>query len=174
MSNILATFSAVKFLWTESKPVRRWLWAKLPFAQDAKKRETAEGLLGELLDEAHKLARALPPADADAAIDKRIEVFRSKLKEAKIPDDQADTLVDRGALFVKLLVTGPIGETANLREQVAELEERLEATLEKERKARGELETRIDALERRLRAAMAVALVAVAVAVIALALRGLH
>ncbi|HWD38188.1 MAG TPA: hypothetical protein VG944_05015 [Fimbriimonas sp.] len=126
MAGPLVTFSTVKFLWNESKPVRQWLWNKLPFAQDQIKKEKAEALLATLLEDSNKLARALPPEEADDRIDRLIEQFRKDLIAEKIPADQADMLVERGGLFVKLLVTGPMGETAALRERVAELEQVVE------------------------------------------------
>jgi hypothetical protein len=122
MPGPIATYSTAKFLWDESKPLRKWLWSRLPFARDLVKREEAETLLAGLLDDCTKLARSLTPDDADEAIDKRLEVFAQDLAKIKIPADQAETLVDRGALFVKLLVTGPMGETAALKERVGEME----------------------------------------------------
>lgn len=128
MSDLVPVIKDVKFLWDLSKPVRGWLWSKLPSARDAKRREIAENLLADVLDDATKLARSLSPDDADAAIDKRLEQFRSDLLKAKIPADDAETLVERGSLFVKLLVTGPMGETAALRERVAEMERATQET----------------------------------------------
>ena len=130
MAEPLVTFTTARFLWQESQPLRKWLWSKLPFARDAAKREQAETLLAALLDDSNKLARALAPDQADEAIDKRLEVFRADLVKAKVPTEEADMLVDRGALFVKLLVTGPMGETAALRERVGEIE-RAGQTLER-------------------------------------------
>ena len=134
MPDPIAIVSATKFLWTESKPIRNWLWSKLPFARDQIKREIAENELANLLEDSNKLARSLTPEQADEAIDKRIEVFRVQLVKAKIPEDQAEILVERGALFVKLLVTGPLGETAILQERVTEMEkagQEAERTLER-------------------------------------------
>jgi hypothetical protein len=122
MPEPIVTFTTARFLWQESQPLRKWLWSRLPFARDAAKREVAENLLAALLEDSNKLARALAPDQADEAIDKRLEVFRADLIKAKVPQDEAETLVDRGALFVKLLVTGPMGETAALRERVGEME----------------------------------------------------
>jgi hypothetical protein len=122
MSDLIPVVKDAKFLWDLSKPVRSWLWSKLPSARDAKRREIAENLLADVLEDANKLARSLSPDDADAAIDKRIEQFKADLLKAKIPVEDAETLVERGSLFVKLLVTGPMGETAALRERVAEME----------------------------------------------------
>ena len=122
MAQAIATFNAVRFLWEESKPVRKWLWSKLPFAQDSIKRDFAEAQLAALLQDSNKLARSLLPDEADEAIDKRLGVFRDELVRGKIPADQADTLVERAGLFVKLLVTGPLAETALLETRMATLE----------------------------------------------------
>jgi hypothetical protein len=126
MPEAIATFNAVKFLWEESKPVRKWLWSKLPFAQDSIKRDLAEAQLAGLLEDSNKLARQLLPEAADEAIDKRIGVFRDELLRAKIPKDQVDTLAERAGLFVKLLVTGPLAETAMLEIRMGTLEQAFE------------------------------------------------
>src|SRR5271156_6521615 len=100
MGDILPAFNAVKFLWNESKPVRKWLWSKTPFAKDSIKRELAEKHLASLLEDANKLNRSLAPDEADEAIDRRIEQFRLDLIKDKIAEEDANTLVERGGLFV--------------------------------------------------------------------------
>jgi hypothetical protein len=183
MSDVIPVIKDAKFLWELSKPVRNWLWSKLPSARDAKRREIAENLLADVLSDSNKLARTLSPDDADAAIDKRIEQFRADLLKAKIPPEDTDTLVERGALFVKLLVTGPLGETAALRERVAEMEragqasEKLLERLQVEVPSKDQLhsfEIQLHRLHTHIVIAWAVAAVAAALAIlgIVLALRG--
>ena len=136
MPEPLVTLSAAKFIWDESRSVRSALWKKLPFAKDAAKRDLAEQELGRLLEDANKLSRTLPPAQAEPAIEKRIKQFEEDLLKAKIPADEVDVIVDRGILFVNMLVTEPTKEANSLRFRVAELErslESLEATTEKQR-----------------------------------------
>jgi hypothetical protein len=142
MPTAIAAFDAVRFLWNESKPVRAWLWSKLPFAQDSIKRNLAEAQLGALLEDANKLARTLLPDDADKAIDKRIAVFKDELLKAKIPKDQVDTLADRAGLFVKLLVTGPLAETAMLEIRMGTLEQAFETDEKALAEVRSELRDR--------------------------------
>jgi len=142
MGNTIAAFSAVKFLWTESKPIRAWLWSKLPFAQDSIKRDLAEAQLASLLEDSNKLARSLLPEQADEAIEKRLGVFKDELVAAKIPKDQAETLAERAGLFVKLLVTGPLAETAMLEIRMGSLEQAFEGDEKALEEVRRELRDR--------------------------------
>lgn len=142
MPNPITTYQAIKFLWTESRPVRDWLWSRLPSARDQKKRESAEEHLAKLLDDANDLARALPSESLDDSLDQRIERFRQDLTTAKIPKDEADILTERATLFVRMLVTGPMADIVTLRKRLADSEE----DLAEQRKA-------LEAMERRLKAA---------------------
>lgn len=130
MPNPFATYSTLKFLWTESKPVREWLWSRLPSAQDKKKREMVEDYLASLMDDANALARALPEGDREAKIDERIQRFRIDLGNAKIPQAEIDVLMERATLFVRMLVTGPYAEVLGLRQRLGTVETAL-ASLEK-------------------------------------------
>ncbi|HEY0868065.1 MAG TPA: hypothetical protein VGE01_11835 [Fimbriimonas sp.] len=122
MPNPVTTYQTLKFLWNESRPVRDWLWSRLPSVRDGKKRETAEEHLAKLLDDANALAQALPAADLDAKIDERIERFRADLQAARIPKDEADLLTERATMFVRLMVTGPFADLVAIRKRLAELE----------------------------------------------------
>jgi hypothetical protein len=127
MPNPIATYSTLKFLWNESKPVRDWLWTKLPSAKDAKKREAAETHLAKLMDDANDLTRNVAPDSVDALLDQRVEQFRQALLREKIPPQEVDVLTERGSLFVRMLVTGPMGEIGGLRQRVALLEQEVAA-----------------------------------------------
>jgi len=185
MAEPIATFSAVKFIWTESKPIRTWLWSKLPFAADARKKEAAENHLADLLEDSNKLARTLDPEQADAAIDKRVAQFRVALLQEKIPEAEADVLAERGAMFVKLLVTGPMGESAILRERFGQTEivvQQMERSLERldkdaiSKEAFIRLEARCHSMHTVLIASLILTAVAILISLVSLvvSLRGLH
>jgi hypothetical protein len=122
MPDPVLAFHAVKFLWDESRSVRSSLWQKLPFAKDTHKRNIAEQELGQLLEDASKLAKGLTAHQAEDAIEKRLGQFEQTLLEAKIPADQATILVDRAAVMVRLIVTEPVIESGALRLRLADLE----------------------------------------------------
>ncbi len=113
---------AIKLLWDESVPLRKFVYSKLPFAKDAAKRKIAEDELSRLLEDSHKLAQSLSPPQAGQAIEKRLDVFRSDLIKGRIPPDQVDTIVDRGGMFVRMLVTDPILENSLLKTRISEIE----------------------------------------------------
>jgi hypothetical protein len=125
MPNPVVTYQTLKFLWNESRPVRDWLWSKLPSVRDQKKRDVAEEHLAKLMDDANALAQALPKEELDAKIDERIERFRTDLQAMRIPRDEADLLTERAAMFVKLMVTGPFSDIVALRTRLAVIEDDL-------------------------------------------------
>jgi hypothetical protein len=127
MQNPLTIYSTVKALWKESKPLREWLWDRLPIVKDVKKRDIVEAHLARMLDDANKLAQALPASALDEKITARVEQFRKDIAKEGVTGDEAATLVERANLLARLMVTGPLGDVIDLRFRLAEDEEALRA-----------------------------------------------
>jgi hypothetical protein len=150
MPNPITTYSAIKALWNESKPLRNWLWGKLPIVKDLKKRDVIEGHLARLLDDANKLAQALPSDIAETKISERVELFRKEIAKEGVTGEEANALVERANLLARLMVTGPLGDVIDLRFRLAEDEEALqlaERSIENLVKQVSTLESRANHLE---------------------------
>ena len=130
MPGPLATYSAVKALqafWKDSKRAREWLWGKMPIVKDLKKQEAVEGHIARLLDDTNKLAQALPSSVLDDKVAERVELFRQDLAKEGFTGADAEGLVERANLLVRLYVTGPLGEVIDLRFRLEDDEEAIRA-----------------------------------------------
>ena len=122
---IYSTAKALQAMWRDSKKAREWLWGKVPIVKDIKKRELIEGHIARLLDDTSKLAQALPSNVLDDKIAERVTLFRQDLAKEGVVGEQAEALVERANLLVRLYVTGPLGDLLDLRFRLDEDEEAL-------------------------------------------------
>jgi hypothetical protein len=150
MPGPITIYSSVKALWNESKPIRTWLWGKLPIVKDVRKREVIEGHLARLLDDCNKLAQAIPANLLDDKVNERVDLFRKEIAKEGVTGEEADGLVERASLLTRLYITGPLGDVIDLRFRLAEDEEGLriaERAIETLIKDSSALDTRIVKLE---------------------------
>ncbi len=147
---LLATLANFRALWKESKPLRTWLWGKMPIVKDVKKREIVEGHLAKLLDDANKLAQAVPAGDLDDKIAELVSQFRKEIVREGITGEEANALVERANLLARLYITGPLGDVIDLRFRLGEDEEALRAAeraIESLQSHTSTLETHVHRLE---------------------------
>jgi hypothetical protein len=167
----LATVNAIQFLWKESKPVRSWIWGKLPMVRDTKKRDIVEGLLAKLLDDANKIAQVVPPDEVDSKLEERLAQFRKEIEAEGIKDADADAFMERATLLARLMVTGPLGNVIDLRGRLAILEADLE-TAEKALAAHTaqneKMSAQLESLHRRLATMQTLAIVGATAGVLSL------
>jgi len=122
----------------------------MPIVKDVKKRETIEGLLAHLLDDANKLAQALPANLLDEKVSERVEQFRKELAKEGVTGEEANAFIERANLLARLYVTGPLGDVMDLRFRLTEDEEALrlaERTIEGLQSNSRSLEDRVSRLE---------------------------